>query len=111
MTDQNQQVDPEIDMKDKLNAETGKVVWKELERHYARGVLIKVEQGLDLVEVAMSFAEDNKESVERWLTSGEVERVMEEDARRWNEEDPLFWATVVAPWVLVQEVEVPDSLH
>ncbi|MFK8067853.1 MAG: DUF2288 domain-containing protein [Gammaproteobacteria bacterium] len=107
MTDQNE----EPDIKDKLNAETGKVVWKELERFYAKGVLIKVSQDLDLVEVGKTFAEDDKQAVERWLTSGEVERVSENDARRWNEDDPLFWATVVAPWVLVQEVEEPDALH
>ncbi|MFK8067857.1 MAG: DUF2288 family protein [Gammaproteobacteria bacterium] len=65
MTDQNQ----ELDTKDKLNTETGKIVWKELERHYARGVLIKVEQGLDLVEVASSFADDDTDVVNLFSTT------------------------------------------
>ncbi len=103
--------DKNEDMKEKLNAETGKLVWGELEKHYARGVVVKVSSDLDLVEVAICFAEDNKEPIERWLTSGELERAMEEDARRWGEEAPLFWAVVVAPWVLAQEIEMPDALH
>ena len=40
----------------KLNAETGKLAWKELERHFARGVVVKVAGDLDLVEVALAVA-------------------------------------------------------
>ena len=105
MTDEN------ISTKEKMNGETGKVEWKELERHYARGVIVKVSPEVDLVEVAACFVDDDKEAIERWLTSGELERAMDEDAKRWTEEDPVFWAVVVAPWVLIQEVETPDSLH
>ncbi len=105
MTDQKEKIKPD------LNEETGKVVWQELERHYARGVIIKVSINLDLVEVATCFTEDNKEPIERWLTSGDLERAFDEDAKRWSEDDPLFWAVVVAPWVLVQEIETPDALH
>ncbi len=97
----------------KLNGETGKLVWQELEKHYARGVVVKVSDQLDLVDVALQFAEDNKEPIERWLTSGELARAMTEDAERWVDEDPLFWAVVVAPWVLVQEMPSNDgeTLH
>lgn len=105
MTDQKEELQPN------LNAETGKVVWQELERHYARGVVIKVSIDLDLVEVATCFVEDNKEPIERWLTSGELERAEDEDAKRWSNEEPVFWAVVVAPWVLVQEIETPDAVH
>lgn len=105
MTDQKEEMKPD------LNAETGKVVWKELERHYARGVIIKVSINIDLVKVATCFAEDEKEPIERWLTSGDLERALDEDAKRWSDEDPLFWAVVVAPWVLVQEIETPDAVH
>ncbi len=99
------------ELKVKLNSETGKLGWNELERHYARGVVVKVMPGLDLIEVATCFANDEKEPVERWLTSGEVERAQEQDARRWADQNPTFWAVVVAPWVLIQEVETPDAVH
>lgn len=93
----------------KLNGETGRLVWKELEKHYARGVVVKVAQGLDLVDVALQFAEDNKTPIEKWLTSGEVARAMAEDAKRWVTKDQLFWAVVVAPWVLVQELNESEG--
>ncbi len=35
-----------------LNGQTGQLAWPELERHFARGVVIKVDSDLDLVKVA-----------------------------------------------------------
>jgi hypothetical protein len=95
----------------KMNAETGKLVWQELQPHYARGVVVKVSKNLDLVEAAVCFVEDDKQQIERWLTSGDLERAMEDDAKRWVEQEPVFWAVVVAPWVLAQEKESPDITH
>lgn len=89
---------------DQLNHESGKLTWKELERHFARGVVIKVDTLLDLVNVAATFAEDNKKQVQVWLDSGQISRASAEDATKWNAEQAIFWAIVTAPWVLVQQV-------
>jgi|JFJP01.1.fsa_nt_gi hypothetical protein len=88
----------------KLNAETGKLPWKELERHFARGVLVKVAGDLDLVEVAVAMSHDDKAAVESWLSAGRVARASTEDAIVWNAQQSQFWAVVAAPWVLIQEV-------
>jgi hypothetical protein len=88
----------------KLNAETGKLAWKELERHFARGVVVKVAGDLDLVEVALAMARDDKTTVEDWLAQGRIARASTEDAQAWNAGQSQFWAVVAAPWVLVQEV-------
>lgn len=88
----------------KLNAETGRLVWRELERHFARGVVILVAPGLDLVEVALQISRDNKDQVAAWLQAGQVRRADSEDARSWHQDRSRFWAVVVAPWVLVQEI-------
>ncbi|HHS89601.1 MAG TPA: DUF2288 family protein, partial [Rhodobacteraceae bacterium] len=53
-------------LKEKLNFETGRVTWDELARHFARGVVIRVDAELDLVNVAAAFAEDNKARVAEW---------------------------------------------
>jgi len=106
------QDDTENEHLNQLNNETGKLTWKELERHFARGAVIKVAIELDLVNIAAHFAEDNKTQVELWLASGQILRANEDDARRWTaanseatkDEPPVFWAIVVAPWVLVQEI-------
>jgi hypothetical protein len=88
----------------KLNAETGKLTWLELERHFARGVVIKVAGDLDLVEVALAVARNDKAAVEGWLALGRMARASSEDAQTWHAEQRQFWAVVAAPWVLVQEV-------
>lgn len=86
-----------------LNLETARIAWPELERHFARGVVVQVLDTLDLVEVATAFANDDKATVEGWLTTGEVRRLEIEIARDWRHRDPDLWAVVTAPWVLVQE--------
>lgn len=97
--------DSDEELRSKLNAETGKLTWRELERHFARGVVIRVDGELDLVEVALCMGRDDRPAIEQWLNSGKIDRASAEDATDWNRRDPLFWAVVVAPWVLVQEVK------
>jgi len=87
----------------KINAETGRIGWGELQHHFARGVVIKVAAGLDLVEVAAALAHDDRGSVEAWLRAGRIAHAETADALAWHERDAHFWAVVAAPWVLVQE--------
>lgn len=101
--------DPDEVLRAQLNAETGKLSWKELERHYARGVVIKVAVGLDLVNVAAHIVRDDKPTVEAWLASGQVARASSDDARSWHDRDATLWAVVAAPWVLVQEAVVTND--
>ena len=88
----------------KLNLETAQLAWAELERHFARGVVIKVAPGMDLVEAALNVAENNAATVEAWLDEGCIARAELSDAEDWHARQPMFWAVVVAPWVLIQEV-------
>jgi len=87
----------------KLNLETAQLAWSELERHFARGDVIKVAVGVDLVDAALHIAENNTASVETWLAEGRIARAELGDAEDWHARQPMFWAVVVAPWVLVQE--------
>jgi hypothetical protein len=86
-----------------LNAQTGKARWSEVERHFARGVVLKVVPGTDLVEVAARVVEDDRAAIESWLADGTLARATLEDARDWQARDPVLWAVVAAPWVLVME--------
>jgi hypothetical protein len=88
----------------KLNLETAQLAWPELERHFARGVIIKVAPGMDLVDAALHVAENNAATVQAWLTDGRIAKAEIADAEDWHARKPMFWAVVVAPWVLVQEV-------
>ena len=86
----------------KVNLETSRIGWYELQRFFASGAAVAVSGDLDLVEVAFQFSVDNKAQVERWLLTGKVGRVSGEQARIWFEADATMWAVVVSPWVLVQ---------
>ena len=94
----------EPDLRTLLNAQAGKADWEELQRHFARGVLVLVANDLDLIEVAARVTEDDKVQIEAWMTAGKVRGPEVEDAKRWSADNSEFWTVVVAPWVLVQEV-------
>ena len=88
----------------KVNLETSRIAWKELQRFFASGVAIAVTDELDLVEVAYQFSQDNKAQVERWLITQKINKVTDEQAQSWFDSDAEMWAVVVSPWVLVQVV-------
>ena len=100
--------DSEIDDTDilraNINNETSQIEWQELQRFFAGGWLVYVSSTVNLLDVAVSFSQDDKEQVSRWLTSGDVAKVTDEQARQWHEENTTFWSTVVKPWVLIQPV-------
>lgn len=100
------------DLHARLNGETGRISWQELQRHFARGVVIHVSADLDLVEVAAHVARDDRAAVEGWITEGKIARATSDHAEEWERRKPDFWAVVTAPWVLVQEAsERPARLH
>ena len=51
----------------KLNSETARIPWKELQRYFAGGYTMTVDCQLDLVEVAYQFHQDNAKQIELWL--------------------------------------------
>ena len=89
----------------RLNGETAQLPWKELESHFARGVVVRVDSELDLIDVAVSFTRDDRDSVETLMSEGKIARATDDDAMRWSEQQSTFWAIVVAPWVLIQELK------
>jgi hypothetical protein len=90
----------------KLNLETAQLAWSELERHFARGDVVRVAVGVDLIDAALLIAENDAAEAQAWLADGRMARADMNDAEDWHARQPQFWAVVVAPWVLVQEVPV-----
>jgi hypothetical protein len=89
----------------KVNLETSRIAWKELQRFFASGVAIAVSPELDLVEVAFQISEDNKKQVAAWLSEGKVGAVSDAQALAWYEADAEVWGVVVSPYVLVQPID------
>ncbi|MBJ6136554.1 MULTISPECIES: DUF2288 domain-containing protein [Marinobacter] len=98
------------ELKAKLNLETSRIHWHELQTYYARGHVVRVEPELDLLEVAAELTADNKAQFEQWLAAGSVGDVSPDLARAWYEKNSELWAVVVAPWVLVQDRSA-NKLH
>ncbi|WP_306393633.1 DUF2288 domain-containing protein [Telluria beijingensis] len=92
----------DTELHDKINRETGRVKWSELERHFASGSVIWVSEALDLIDVALRIAHDDREAVTRWMNEGSVAKVSDAQAQGWLEADEVLWASVVSPFVLVQ---------
>ncbi len=92
-----------------INNETSQISWSELQRFFAGGWLIYVSSETNLLDVAVAFSMDDKEQVSRWLTSGEVAKVSDEQAKQWHEENATFWSTVVKPWVLIQPLVLTEN--
>lgn len=93
----------------KLLGETASITWKELEPFFAKGALLWVDAGLDLIEAAEGMAEDNRDKVAAWLAAGSLGEVSATRALDLVERDPSLWAVVVSPWILIQERAFPTS--
>lgn len=89
--------------KARLNLETSRIRWHELQTYYARGQVVRVDKTLDLLEVASELTADNRALFEQWLAAGNVGDISPDLARSWYDCNAELWAVVVAPWVLVQD--------
>lgn len=89
----------------RLNGETAKIEWHQLQKHYATGSVISVEIGFDLIKVAIALHQDDTAQVKRWLTEGLLSEVSDQQAQAWYDQNSLVWALVIPPFILVQEVK------
>ena len=103
MDDTSLQTDEEL--RAHLHGETAKLPWIELEKHFARGVVFKVAKGIDILDVALVIARDDKDVLKIWIDNKEVMAVETEDAQKWHDTSASLWSVVVAPFILVQEFE------
>ena len=88
----------------RINSETAKIPWRELQRFFAAGKVMQVDAALDLVDVACAIHDDDVDRVAGWARTAQLGPVADSQARGWFEDDALVWAVVLKPWVIVQEV-------
>jgi len=87
----------------RLNGETAKIDWHQLQKHYASGSVLAVASGCDLLEVAIAMHSDDTAQIKQWLTDGLLAEISDSQAKSWYNINATVWALVVAPFVLVQE--------
>ena len=93
----------DLELREKVNRETGRLPWSELMRHFASGNVVWVADELDLVDVAVRIAHDDKTSVTQWMSAGQIAKVSDQQAQTWLETEASVWACVVSPFILVQQ--------
>lgn len=104
MSDNNQQ---EALLRARLNGETARCRWNELQRFFAAGSVVAVSDRLDLIDVALRVACDDKHAVAGWMAEQLVGPVSDQQALQWLEQDAELWTVVVKPWILVQQEKAP----
>ncbi len=97
--------DAEPSLEERLRGEVGQIQWPELERHFARGVLLEVASEEDIVAVAAGMARDDSAWIGELTGRGALSRPEMSDAASWHADGASFQAVVVAPWVLVQRLD------
>lgn len=88
--------------KAKILGETAKIPWRELERFYAQGKLILVDDSLNLVEAGYSISLDDATKIIEWMENGLLKKQFDAQAKNWHKQDAEVWSVVIHPWVLVQ---------
>lgn len=97
-----------LPLRERLNLETARIHWCELERYFAGGKVIRVAGDIDLIDVAVCFASDQVQPIKAWMTAQQVQVLPDTMAQDWSKRLPeTLWAVVVSPWVLVQERQTP----
>ncbi|MDM3872136.1 DUF2288 domain-containing protein [Porticoccus sp. W117] len=102
--------DPEV-LKAKLNLETARVHWHDLQRFFASGSVVAVAAELDMTEVALQISLDNSAQVKQWMAAGQVAEVSDKQAQDWYAGNTALWTCVVKPWVLVQETDSGEQFQ
>lgn len=90
--------------KAKINFETSKIPWVELQRFFAAGKVLQVSEDLDLTEVALQMSQDQVAEIQSQIDSGEISVLADEKAKDLFDRQASVWSVVIKPYVLVQEI-------
>ena len=96
---------PDLPHSATLSMETAKIEWAELQRFFAAGNVYHLSSGQDLPLLAEKFKSDDAKHIEQLLDTGNLKLVSDTQARTWLDQKSSVWAVVVAPYVLVQNLE------
>ena len=95
--------DNDTDLHDKINRETARLPWAELQRHFAQGNVIFISPALDLIDAAVRISHDDKATIVTWMNEGKIGKVSDDQAQAWTQADTALWTCVVHPFILVQQ--------
>ena len=101
-TDSFTQLTPREELVAKLNGETAIVEWQEIERFFAKGNLLLVEKGVDLINCAADMSMDNGEAIGKLINEEKIQAMPVDFVKANCQSETQFWTVVVAPYILAQ---------
>ena len=90
-------------LREKLEEELQQIEWQHLQPHNEREALVVVSQELNLLDVAVAFAEDDTENVKKWMAFNLVYKPGAAQTSSYAD-NKVFKFIIVQPFVLVQEL-------
>jgi hypothetical protein len=91
------------DLRDQLTATLDEAEWDWLVPHVHRDAIIVVGSGLDLVDVGVAIANDQVQSVQRWISEQMIGKPTLDQLTDWERDrSRRFKTLIVQPYVLVQ---------
>ncbi|AKF04674.1 DUF2288 domain-containing protein [Sandaracinus amylolyticus] len=92
------------DLRERLEAHRGPVLYSDLAAHLKRGAVFVVAPSIDLVTCGVAIATDDRASVEHWIHSGDLRRPTADELEKWPGDEGRTWISVVVqPYVLLQD--------
>jgi hypothetical protein len=104
LLDQDLLENEEINSIDKINRETARLQWQDIEPHFASGNVISVAKELDLIAVAKAVADDDAITIKQWMDEQQVTPTSDDQAIAWQKNNAAFWAVVIKPLILIQPI-------
>ena len=93
------------EMVDSFKRDLAEVNVRELKIHLKRDSIIIVAAELDLIEVAVAVADDDKTLVETWITASQLGKPTEKQLESWEQESTQrFQMLIVQPFILIQDL-------
>ncbi|WP_107666653.1 DUF2288 domain-containing protein [Cyanothece sp. BG0011] len=93
------------DLKKRLQEDMANVNWNDIKPHAQRDAVIVVDENLNLLDVGVAIAQDDKMVVEHWITEELLTKPSNQQLSDWNiNETQLFKTLIVQPFVLVQSL-------
>lgn len=78
------------------------IPYPEMEPHLKRGAVILIDEDLNLAEVGLMVASDDKAGITKLLAAGQLTKASSIEFEQWRQHKQFFKILIVQPFVLAQ---------
>ena len=88
--------------RDELRNEILTTPYVDLEPHVQRGSVVVLDESVDLLQTALSIAQDDKAMISALIIKKLLVKASPQDYEKWKREKQFFNVIIIQPYVLVQ---------